>query len=221
MVKHILSIDFDYIMFPCIKLYNDISSKEKCPADTWNAIEKVRGINDNFLSYDPASYIKIAELIQYTIETNNAQLISINDHQEIVDILKKEEDYDSSVYDIVNIDFHHDIMYQSGDKAAIKSFDKYKCSNWVGYLMLKDKIHRYTWIKSPNSDLYDHSLDGNNDIKFYTESSRYLDHIKAMVSDHPFTQIFFCLSPQWVPYKYHHLYDLIVKLFGPKNEEDD
>lgn len=248
MINNILSIDFDYIMFPCIKLYNDMSHEGENSTVIWDHIQYGRGVDDKFLSYDPESYNKLVMLIKKIVEYNKEYNESddlldtakelkkycITDHEKIVDILKNDhmkflsdmkpystedmiKDFKENYkYNLVNIDFHHDVMYRPQDRNSIMSFDKYNCSNWVGYLMLKNMIESYTWIKAPNSDLYDHKLDGKYNIEFITESFRVLDDLSKFVKDHNFDYIFLCLSPQWVPYKYKHLYDLIVELFDFK-----
>lgn len=225
MVKSVLSIDFDYIMFPCIKLYNDLSSGGENSTVIWNNIEHFRGVDDKFLSYDPESYITIAKLLKSL--DNDTKKIAISEHQSIVDILIKDENsiehdideiYESWKFNLINIDFHHDIIYRPQDRNTIKNFDKYNCSNWVGYLMLKNKIENYTWIKAPNSDLYDHNLDGKYDIKFETESMRLVENIQEFIDNNKFDYVFLCLSPQWVPYKFKHLYDLLVELFDFRKE---
>lgn len=223
MIKRLLSIDFDIIMAPCIKLYNDLSSGGENSTVVWNNINNARGLEDKFLSYDANTYKDLVKLVRDIIEFNReCKLVPIIEHHEIIDDLKTQEDYDDTTYDLINIDFHHDIFYRPQDRNLIKSFDKYNCSNWVGYLFLKDKLDKYTWVKAGNSDLYDHQLDGKYKINFFTESLRYIENVYNNISDERkfspvnIDTIYLCLSPQWVPYKYHHLYDLIVELFGRK-----
>ena len=221
MVQHILSIDFDYIMFPCIKLYNDLCGGGENSTTIWKIIEFGRGVDDKFISYDARSYTSIVKLVKAAIERDkNVKLIPIEEHQEIVDDLKRDENYNDTKYDLVNIDFHHDIFYRATDKNAIMHFDKYNCSDWVGYLILKDKIEKYTWVKAPNSDLYMHNLDGSHDIKFEIASGNIFDDIKSFVDTNTFDKVYLCFSPQWVPYKYKHLYDLIIDLFTPSTREE-
>ena len=220
MTKNILSIDIDYIMFPCIKLYNDMSSGGENPTVIWDNIEHHRGVDDKFLSYDPESLTNIFKLLKdiNTCATKPIKKIAIIEHHNIIDILNKDEklEHESLIegttesykYNIVNIDFHHDIMYRPQDRNNIINFNKYNCSNWVGYLILKDKIENYTWVKAPNSDLYSHDLDGKYDIKFNTLSMR--ESITEYNNN--FEYIFLCLSPQWFPYKYQHLFRVLLSV---------
>ena len=230
--QKILSIDFDYIMFPCIRLYNDICEGAENPSITWNSIKYNRGVEDNFLSYDANTYTTIVKLIKAIVDKdNNIDKIAIVEHQNIIDILNKYEFNESNQpdnkdkelsfkYDLLNIDFHHDVLYRAQDRTAIKNFNKYNCSNWVGYLFIKDKIDKYTWIKAANSDMYDNRLNGTYDIKVNYESIRLISDPKKFIEEQEtkFDKIFLCFSPQWVPYQYKHLYDLIVDLFEFRKE---
>ena len=230
--QKILSIDFDYIMFPCIRLYNDICEGIENPSITWSNIKYNRGVEDNFLTYDANAYTTIVKLIKAIVDKdNNIDKIAIVEHQNIIDILNKYEFNErnqpdnkdkelSFKYDLLNIDFHHDVLYRAQDRTAIKNFNKYNCSNWVGYLFIKDKIDKYTWIKAANSDMYDNRLSGTYDIKINYESIRLLSDPKKFIEEQEtkFDKIFLCFSPQWVPYQYKHLYDLIVDLFEFRKE---
>ena len=51
--KTIVTIDFDYIMSPCIKLYNDMCGGDANPTECWDRIEIERRINNHI------SYIKL------------------------------------------------------------------------------------------------------------------------------------------------------------------
>ena len=187
-------------MSPCIKLYND-----KCLGDENSTIIRKRFFDemnlDNFLCYDARILTNITLLIQRVVNSG-APLIAINDHHEIIDDLNIS---DIEKIDLVNIDFHHDIWYSSTSLSNIDSFDTYTCADWVGYLIRKNHINTYTWYKMPNSDVFTDNLD----VEFNVKTSREIADI-----DDRFDAVYLCLSPQWVPYKYHHLYDLIVELFG-------
>ena len=221
MVHHILSIDFDYIMFPCIKLYNDLCGGGGNSTITWANIEMQRGVEEKFLQYDANAYTSIVKLVQLAMKKEGTELIPVEEHDKLVDILKEDPEYENDSFNLVNIDFHHDIMYRFNDRNIIKNFDKYNCSDWVGYLMIKDKLSEYTWVKAPNSSLYDHNLDGNYNIKFNIESRRIFDNMNEFLNEHPFDKIFLCFSPQWVPHKYKHLYDLIIDLFKPSDIKEE
>ena len=212
-ILHVISIDFNYIMYPCIKLYQDLCNEKENDTVTWNIIENYRGVTKEFLQYDTRSYTKLTKLIQTIMYMNSkCKLVSINKHSDIVDNLK-DELLDKQL-DLVNIDFYHDIMYNKDDRANMIDFDKYNSLNWVGYLFSKDKIDKYIWIKAPNSQMYDHSLDGDTKVEFNISTLDYL----SILTDIPeiWDYIFINYPKNQVPFEYKHLYDLIFELFQRK-----
>lgn len=193
----VLSIDFDYIMAPCIKLYNDLCEGKENSNVVWKHIEAERNI-EPFLNYDAVSLIKIARIIKSNA-INGAKIVPIKEHQEIVELLC----HTNKGVNLVNIDFHHDIMYHTDMIAELTDMHNYNCENWVYYLHNIGKLKSYTWIKAPQSDLLSPSIK----FDFNMLGKQGLDTV-----DNDFDMVVFCLSPQWVPYKFHHLYDLILEL---------
>lgn len=203
MNKKILSIDFDIIMYPCIRLYNEKCAGDCNPTELWNYLNHAYDL-DSSIRYDATVLQNIAKIIKYSVK-NGAKLHLIKEHQEIVDSLKTETDFDDTTYSIYNIDFHHDLWYRGDeDKNDIVTFDRYNCTNWLGYLFLKGKTELIEWFKAPNSEI---EMDEIRDVC----AIKRLDEILEMDFTN-FSDVYFCLSPQWVPYKYHHLYNLIGEL---------
>ena len=198
----ILSIDFDAIMFPCIRLYNEYCYGNENATTIWRQLEFDRDINQ-YLSYDANVYKNIGKIIFKNIK-NGAKLIPIQEHQMLVDHLKK---YDllNLQFDITNIDYHHDIAYNRNSFVEME-FDNYTCADWAGYLMTLNPETTLTWVRCPGSSPY------NEDIKEFTNTItiKRIDEIVDLDDDYDL--IYFCLSPQWVPYVYHHLYDLLIDL---------
>lgn len=75
MQKKILSIDFDIIMYPCIKMYNDKVSGNANPTQLWQGLEHDFNIA-NILSYDWNLVKYIAQLIK-----KNKSIHFIQEHQ--------------------------------------------------------------------------------------------------------------------------------------------
>ena len=198
----ILSIDFDAIMFPCIRLYNEYCYGNENATTIWRQLEFDRDINQ-YLSYDANVYKNIGKIIFKNIK-NGAKLIPIQEHQMLVDHLKKYDLLDLQ-FDITNIDYHHDIAYNRNSFVEME-FDNYTCADWAGYLMTLNPETTLTWVRCPGSSPY------NEDIKEFTNTItiKRIDEIVDLDDDYDL--IYFCLSPQWVPYVYHHLYDLLVDL---------
>lgn len=198
----ILSIDFDAIMFPCIRLYNEYCYGNENATTIWRQLEFDRDINQ-YLSYDANVYKNIGKIIFKNIK-NGAKLIPIQEHQMLVDHLKKYDLLDLQ-FDITNIDYHHDIAYNRNSFVEME-FDNYTCADWAGYLMTLNPETTLTWVRCPGSSPY------NEDIKEFTNTItiKRIDEIVDL--DDNYDLIYFCLSPQWVPYVYHHLYDLLIDL---------
>ena len=198
----ILSIDFDAIMFPCIRLYNEYCYGNENATTIWRQLEFDRDINQ-YLSYDANVYKNIGKIIFKNIK-NGAKLIPIQEHQMLVDHLKKYDLLDLQ-FDITNVDYHHDIAYNRNSFVEME-FDNYTCADWAGYLMTLNPETTLTWVRCPGSSPY------NEDIKEFTNTItiKRIDEIVDLDDDYDL--IYFCLSPQWVPYVYHHLYDLLIDL---------
>ena len=198
----ILSIDFDAIMFPCIRLYNEHCYGDENSTTIWRQLEFQCDIQQ-YLSYDANVYKNIAQIIFKNVK-NGAKFIPIQEHQMLVDHLKKHDLLDLQ-FDITNIDFHHDIAYHRNSFMEME-FDKYSCADWAGYLLTLNKENTLTWVRCPGSSPYD------DQIKEFPNSIsiKRIDEIVDLDDDYDL--IYFCLSPQWVPYVYHHLYDLLVTL---------
>lgn len=213
-IIHVISIDFNYIMYPCIKLYQDLCHEKENASITWDIIENYRGVSKQFLQYDTRSYMKITKLIQTIMYKNSrCKLVGINYNADIIDNLSKEFDKGNKL-DLINIDFYHDILYSKTDKNKVIRFGNYNANNWVGYLFAKNRIEDYTWIKAPNGQLYDHSLDGDTPIEFNIQTLDYLD--KLMEIPEIWDYIFVNFPSYQVPFEYKHLYDLIFELFQRK-----
>ena len=69
----VLSIDFNYIMYPCIDLYNDMCFGDGNPTLTWDNIEHIRNIEDK-LSFDKQYFLFINKLIMTLVPSFSAGL---------------------------------------------------------------------------------------------------------------------------------------------------
>ena len=204
MEKKILSIDFDIIMYPCITLYNGDVDGGDNPTELWRQLEDEYGLeNYNILTYDRKVLLEIAKIIAY-FHQKGKPIYFINEHQEIVDLLKKTSTWDQDKYNIYNVDFHHDLWYDRSAFSDILKADEYSCANWLGYLYLTKRATGITWLKAPNSEEPEIKAYGG-DIPINTLRIREFDKLY----DIDFDEIYFCFSPQWVPNKYRIFYDLI------------
>lgn len=211
-VTKILSIDFDIIMYPCIKMYNPYSLGDANSTELWKRFEEIYNFNEANLYYDAKVLMNIARLIVENVK-NGARFIPIESHDSIVKFLKAQTDtYDDPdmKYHIFNIDFHHDVSYSRDSLNMISTFDRYNCTDWLAYLELKDKIIQLDWIKAPNSEMPDPS------VQYIIDNVIPIRDIPTLPID--CDEIYFCLSPQWVHPKYYHLFHLITHMVEGFND---
>lgn len=189
----VLSIDFDIIMAPCINLYNDLSGEGVNSQVNWERILYERDL-EKFLCYDSKILTDLFKLLKQ----QKCKFEFIESHADIVPFITEK-------CDLTNIDFHHDIYY---NKESCERFanDEYTCANWVGYLGYKDLINTYYWIKAGNSKPF---LD-KWDKPWEKANSEEIPRLGE------FDKVIICFSPNWVPYKYRHLYDLIKEVFSER-----
>lgn len=207
-MSRILSIDFDLIMYPCIKLYNERVGGTDNPTQLWEFLDHEYDINE-FICYDAKTLLELAILIKKAVN-NGAILHLITEHQEIVDKIKDKPGFDEEEFFVYNVDFHHDIWYRPEDKNMLTMFDEYNCSNWLGYLYLQNKTKEIHWIKAANSAMFNDPDPEFDPHKIFTSVSSLSEFLEE--TDYQFEEIYFCLSPQWVPYKFQHLYSLIAAM---------
>lgn len=202
-VRNILSVDFDCIMYPCIQLYNDHVFTKENATQTWNNLKYRYDIMAH-ISYD-ANVLAMISKAMLTALLHGARFTGIQNHEEILDHpnVKKWIKNNERIR-VFNIDHHHDLGYNDDKLDELMNHDVYDCTNWVEWLYRKGHLEEYTWVKSPNSDT-GFSKDFNVNMVSYQEFEKEIGKLKGGNID----EIFFCLSPQWVPYEYHHLYKLI------------
>ena len=210
-IIRVLSIDFDYIMAPCLNLYNHLAHGDENPTVNWLFIEQELNI-ENHLQYDAKYLQAIVDIIIYQMR-NGASFTAIESHEEIVTKLKDLPDYKDVKFDVTNIDFHHDLIYDCENVNRMVDFDEYNCANWFGYLYLKDKINHGTWFKASNSPPpdYEKIKDFFADEEICEVKPSFMLH--SLWEEDKYDMIFLCKSPQWVPHQYEHLYN-IVKAIG-------
>ena len=189
----VLSIDFDIIMAPCINLYNDMAGEGQNSQINWEKILYERKL-ENFLCYDS----KILTDLFSLLKQQDCKFEFIESHADIVPFITEK-------CDLTNIDFHHDIYYQ---KESTEKFadNKWTCANWVSYLEYKGLLSSYYWIKSGKSQ----GFFGEFKTPFEKDNSDKIPYLGS------FDKVIICFSPNWVPYKFRHLYDLIKVVFSEK-----
>jgi len=143
-MNEILSIDLDFILEPCINLYNDLINNKIPKQKVWNDIEKKRSISRH-IQYDLNRLNFIKELFNF-----NCPYYFGNDHSSIINAIAKNNDLIFPL-NIYNIDHHHDIHYNKEQEDDCFLLNIAECGNWVGYLNAHDIINKYYWIRNENS----------------------------------------------------------------------
>ena len=206
-VVKVLAVDMNFIMFPCIKLYFDSVNPDEHSTITWQNLYERKDI-DQFLNIDTKAFLNITKIIKKFI--SNARKIKLVEYQkDIIDDLTL--DNDGIMYDIVNLDFYHDLFIDpKRDKQKLKHFNKYNEMNWVGYIDAKEKLFGYHWTSTPNSPVLDPS------IKFNSErvNHRSYYNIDEILEDqYGFEEIYISYSPNLVPHKFKYLADFLYEVF--------
>lgn len=200
MTYNILSIDMDYILKPCINLYNDLCKLEE-PKKLWDKINEIRGI-DKHLSYDEENLMFINKVFfeaLVKLKDKKNVTFAIN-HDAILYELKKEK-YDKSKFNIYNIDHHHDISFSKKQSEDVDKYDFVSIGNWGWYLDKYEVIENFIWIKNENSLPY---KGANMFANFEEKLKSDID-----IFDLSFDYIFVCKSPQWTPNKYEHFFYML------------
>ena len=105
----VLSIDFDYIMAPCIQEYNNNINSNNIFAERKYTFSNLKCD----FGYDKEKLDWLKSLIKQ-LDPNRTKAYVINDHSEVVTALTNEynlNDYNPP-YQIINIDHHHDLGYR-------------------------------------------------------------------------------------------------------------
>lgn len=220
-IKNVLSIDIDYFMSPCIQLYNgcvpnimhkigDKFGQQETGhygmhlEDFWKYMNEEL-FCEKFYSYDEIKFEKVQKLLLDKAKNIfNYNIYFGKEHDSILTFLCGDKAKKDCVYNVYNIDHHHDLYYHIKAREEIERFSFANLSDWVWYLYEFNKLNNYYWISNEESqkpffDIKDYKvLDTIYDIKDVSE----LENID-------FDYIFVCKSEYYVPLKYHFLFDTL------------
>ena len=212
---NVLSVDFNIIMYPCIKLYDYHVMSNDNPGDFWNWLIHRFEIN-NHLSYDADVLHDIAAYMKSVVD-NGAKFIPLNYHNEILTFVYTRDE--PTPLNVVNIDYCHDIGLTNQDVEHVEYFNTSDSQSWMATLLHDGLIHDYTWVKAPNSDPMNLDIHVDRECNPDDPSPKYREisfrrYFKE-INDTHFDRVFFSFSPTLVPYEYHHLYKLICDMINP------
>ena len=200
----ILSIDFDVVMLNQLQAYNYKCSSSKKSDKDWMLLSKKHKLG--MYRPDKEIYEQIKKLcLQSEI------LVVRQDHEAIAeDVIESGAHCEL----ISNIDFHHDVEYESSlvkDKGG-----RLTCANWMGYLMKSERADHTEWFRTSHTDWLDESKKKFKDKFTVRELS---DIYNIDPSDYDVTYLI--RSPGWVPNSVGKKCDEIViaynKLHGDYN----
>lgn len=188
---NILSVDFDFVMEPCIQLYNDFIHTLANYSQLWDEIfskthcEKFLKINEDNYSF----LLSVLSKLQCPV------YIGV-DHTNILRSIDERYGTDTihPTFSITNIDHHHDILYSNRDLPKLKKYNFPQAGTWVGYLWLQQVLHSYRWIRNENSQLYDNNLNLNfPDFSSDTKEGFNIDNSNL------YDMCYISLSVEWIP----------------------
>lgn len=204
----ILSIDFDTIMEPSIRFYNEMIGTK----DPLSKLLERAPMVEQSLQADLYKYQYLTRLLMHYIKMN-IPIYFIESHEDLFTIVKRQNLKKEApcVYDIINIDHHHDIAYDIDNEKQSVSLE---CGSWVKYGMDKKLFSSYTWIKNPNSSDPEKFLN-----KYLTNSMLFSDFAnKPFPKD--IEEVFVCASWEWIPPMYRPLFNTWMSIYEESSGKD-
>jgi hypothetical protein len=211
----VLSIDMDYILSPCINLYNDMISASKSPEQLWETVNQVRQI-DEHIDFDK-------ENLQFLFKAFTSALFNLSEkgivifatnHDAILLELASQK-YENDIFEVYNIDHHHDIYYSKEARVEVEKYNISTVANWVWYLDKYGKIKQYNWICNKNS------VFPEKDLKSHAKMDAFLkEGIGRIFDEKDWDVIFVCNSPHWFPRTYDVYFNMLIDIYKNYSGKD-
>ena len=206
--KNILSIDMDYILSPCINIYNDLVVANLPPENIWETVSKLRDA-DKHISYDN-------ENLHYIFNVFSNALSKLKDKKNVSFALNHDailfdlasEKYKEDTFTLYNIDHHHDIFYSEQARIDVDKYDVANVANWIWYLDKNNKISQYNWICNKNSVFPPNNLQTNGQMNAYIAEDK-----KDIFDVDEWEHIFICNSPHWFPRDYDVFFEMLKIIY--------
>lgn len=205
-VKKVLSIDMDYIVWECIQLYNDrIGNIEGAEGERfWDKINEIIDLQP-FLKHDDKAFVMVLRLLCTQLRRLPAEnFFFAKEHDMILNFLFDDPKKKGFMYDVYNVDHHHDIYYHPRQKEEVDRFDFTCLADWVYYMGKNETIHKYYWAKTPTSIPFPE--EEMQHLTFPTDFETYSKDPQALF-DIDFDYVFVCKSSEYFPKKFYSFFE--------------
>ena len=213
--KNILSIDMDYILAPCINIYNDLVNASNPPEKIWETVNRVRDA-DKHISYDNENLRYVFNIFANALSKlkNKKNVTFALNHDAILFELASDK-YIDDKFRLFNIDHHHDIYYSDVAKKEVEKFHVATVANWVWYLDQNNKLAKYDWICNGNSTFPEGKVVSIAQMDAHTK-----DRLPEIFEIDSWDYIFVCNSPHWFPKDYHVFFHMLIDMYKNITGED-
>lgn len=216
----VLSIDLDYIMGPTIDLYHSIGWDDNA-STRWETFFSSSKIKEEELFCDQKNLFWVFEQYMKALEFSPSVSFAY-DHDNILYNIK---DYEN--IELINVDHHHDVLYPQVDNPKqitnnlkwnyhiIKDHHHIDEGAWIAWLRSKNKLKSYTWVTNQNA-----IDDTESEVMKYFDSL--IPRFKAVtrenfqINNHNFDHIHVCLSPQYMPKRHWHYFNMFIIAYEAK-----
>lgn len=204
-VVNILSIDMDYILAPCINLYNDMVKAANNPKQMWDEINRIRNI-DSHISYDDSNLRYIFNIFSLALKKlKKPENVSFAYNHDAILFELASKKRQNEKFNVFNIDHHHDIFYGENQKDSVDKYDVANVGSWIWYLDKYEKLEQYNWIKNSNS------ICENINFKILKDGTQ--TEMQHIFDVKEWDYIFVCNSPHWFPRKYDNFFFMLIDLY--------
>lgn len=204
----ILSIDLDILFSPYVGIYDKIVYNDKPLEFLWDSIEKTYNIWD--FRINEKYYDNIKKILNNYISQVSTIYIG-NDHSSILNAIELEKENFQLPYqfDIYNIDYHHDVVYNDNQWDKIIRSGISDCGCWIGYLSYYKFINKYFWYRGSGSE-FNQDIMLNSDVISKMERFLLNDNFPL---DLNIDLLFISISSPWIPNCYYSkIQDIILEL---------
>ena len=225
---HILSIDIDYILEPCINLYEKhltqghpffVSYVEMLdhPADVLAHWRDLAPLINKAGEISQQNYLDVIDLYSKALfglkKSESDKLYFADNHDTILTPLQNMYQ-EGDKFNIINLDHHHDIYYNISQMQNVDLYNLASPADWVWYLEKNNLLKTYYWIGNDNSEdfkpIQKKKPVGISNTGFFKSLKEFREDETRMPKK--FDLIYVCKSPQWTPTKFYSYFENLKHL---------